>query len=59
MKSAFVKITDRLILAVLTVLLSGGLILNFLLPQNIIWFGLLGLTIIVTLYQLKKANLKL
>lgn len=59
MKQAMEKITDRMVLVILLVLLLGGLVLNFLLPQNIISFALLGLGVIATLYQLKKTNLKL
>ncbi len=53
------KITDKLALVILLALLLGGLALNFLLPKNIISFALLGLGVIITLYQLKKINLKL
>nr|WP_294774637.1 hypothetical protein [uncultured Flavobacterium sp.] len=59
MKQAMERFTDRMILVVLLVLLLGGLVLNLLLPQNIISFALLGLAVIATLYQLKKTNLKL
>jgi hypothetical protein len=43
----------------LLILLLGGLVLNLLLPNNLISFALLGLAVIVSLYQLKKINLKL
>jgi hypothetical protein len=52
-------INDKTILSMLLLLLSGALIFTLILPDNIISFALVGLTIIATLWQLKKTNLKL
>lgn len=59
MKKALGVKFHKLILAMLLLLLLGALIFNLLLPESIISFALLGLTVVAVLCQLKKTNLKL
>lgn len=49
---------NLLAVSVLLILLSVTLVFNLLSPQSIISYAVLGITLMATLFQLKKINLK-
>ena len=59
MKRIFTIQKDLLVLILLLFFAIGCLLLDHFLAQKIVSNGLLGLALLLTLFQLKKMNLKL